>query len=407
MAGKAAGKQPSAAVAAAAAPIVADLSVDAAQTAPHDVVRLAEMVATAPERFARPDGEVTSLSKAASKMMFDLCECSGCVCVLDLLLTPPFAAVESEQLALPHLSALLHSTFPAIEPTPITRGGKKRKRQSSNGGSASGSLISSYHSLFEPTPLSELVVDGMTPEQMWAQLELRGQKLEKLISSIIQVEQPADDDDEDDEDEEEFDENDPAGRKLVHSLAELDDAEMRALGLDPAMRDELMGMEEEYDDDEFGSDEEDDGADGYPGTSDLSDEDAGEISFEPLLTEAQQQRRKAAAEAAEMGRLRSQTRLHRLMAAQSGQDDGEGLDEEDWEDDDMLDNEEEDEEDDDGIDHELVGMMNTGSDQEEDDEDDGEDEDEETAEMAEHRRRISILDNLDAPGGAASASRKA
>lgn len=315
----------------------------------------------------------------------------------------------SEEVAVPLLAALLRETFPPVEPVPgpgASKGkGKKRKR-------GAPAALPAHHELFPPTPLSELVVDGMSAEQLWEQLELRGAKIERLIGAVVQTEggeQEGEDEEDEDEDmpkgrpfragaedgsdEDEFDSDEEQDeQKLVHSIAELSDAEMRALGLDPAMRDEYMSMADE--DDSDGSDAESE-EHGYPGTSDLSDEeDAAEISFEPLLSEKEQQARKAAAEAAELGRLRSETRQRRMRM---GKD---------------PDAEDSDEESDEGIDPELAAMMDPsyGEDDEEEDEDEeagSGSESEEDPEVAEHRRRASILDNLDEPGSSvAGSSRK-
>jgi U3 small nucleolar RNA-associated protein MPP10 len=332
----------------------------------------------------------------------------GLLCPAD---APAHTAIASEEAALPSLTALLRETFPPVEPVPGPGAGKGKKRKRD-----AKAALPAHHELFPPTPLSELVVDGMSAEQLWEQLELRGAKLERLLSAVVQeeeVKQDGDDEEdeedmpkgrpykagaEDDSDEDEYDseeEEEQEGQKLVHSIAELSDAEMRALGLDPAMRDEYMFM---ADGDSDGSD--DDSEDhGYPGTSDLSDDDADEVSFEPLLSEKEQQARKAAAEAAELGRLRSETRQRRIRM---GKD---------------PDAEDSDEEDDDGMDPELAAMMDASYGEADEDEDDEEEEDDEEAgsgseseedpEVAEHRRRASILDNLDEPGSSvAGPSRK-
>lgn len=170
----------------------------------------------------------------------------------------------------------------------------------------------------------------MTEDQIWTQLEYRGKAIEQVLSSILvsvgaapdQEEdgaEPADDVEMkksklelDDEEEEE---------EMINNLAALSEVELKAIGIDPEMRDRLLagyGNDDNFDDEDFAPDPdeqdediEDEYAHGYPGASDISsDEEEGagsskRVYFEPLKTEKEQRRKKAEAERKELQRIRS------------------------------------------------------------------------------------------------------
>lgn len=238
--------------------------------------------------------------------------------------------------------------------------------------------------LFAPTPLSELTTEGMSLAQVWEQVEVRNAKMCALLDTVVVQEQ--NDEEESGKEEDVLDEVDKTKRRkgvrlgdddeeqVVRSLQDLNDADLRSLGLDPRRRAQLAAMEEEHgwedeeDDEEEESDEEEEG---YAGASDLSDSDeySGKVVKEPLMSEKQQMKNKAAAEARERRRMRSQARIAQMM----GQDDDQEEEEED----------------------------------EEEDEEEGEEEDEEHEEDQEEEQDAaptSILDSLDAPGTSSSSS---
>ncbi|PWN43789.1 Mpp10 protein [Ceraceosorus guamensis] len=303
------------------------------------------------------------------------------------------------------MTPFLHDNFPT-EVARSTRAGKKRKRPTH---------ASAHHPLFDPTPLESLTVQGMSSDQIWTQLELRGVKLEKLIKGIVSVEGGEVEEEEEEEEEEkpagkpfkrsanrteEEDEDDEGesaagGRKIVHSLDELSDAELRALGVDPSMRSELQSYASHSDSE---SDKSSDSGEGYAGASDLSDlEESRDISYEPLLDEREQQKRKEALIMAEYARTRAQKKALK-EAGMHVEDDSES-DEEGEED--------ETDEEDENIDPELRQMLlaNRRAAEEEDEEEERESEEEEDAKAKEERRRASILDNLDEPGSSVSNGR--
>ncbi|CAO1624037.1 unnamed protein product [Parajaminaea phylloscopi] len=304
-------------------------------------------------------------------------------------------ALSSESSSLKHIGAFLRDTL-GVESSTATRSGKKRKRQAQP--------TTAHHSLFPPTPLDQLVTDGMTEDTIWSQLDYRGQAIENVLSKILisTGALPEDDDDlgEDDlsnvpEDEaskrarkREADED--ATEEVVNNLAQLSDAELRALGIDPRLRDDfLQGMDadaEETDDVDFepgpdgdDDDEEGDAGEGYPGASDLSsDEEAADyepgaskkVYFAPLRTEKQQRRKKEADERREMERVRRLSSMRSTFAN------------------------DEDDEDDEESSSDEQGLEDSEEDADEEDVDE-----DESGPSAPTRTAKSLLDSLDDDGG--------
>lgn len=339
--------------------------------------KLADLIMQEPHRFAlHGDPQLASNGLEALKALFDF-------------------SLETENLAIPPIAATLHSTFPDDEVVDdSTKAGSKRKRKNAK-------KNTNVHRLFEQTPLSELSVDGMSAGQVWDQMELRNAKVSTLLDAIIVTEQP-EDEDADEEDEDGEDEMEGWGKsddgvakdeviskkdnkraklgqseedeeEIVNNLDKLSDAELRSIGIDPSQRKDFESAikEGQFDDSEE-EEESDDDAHGYPGASDLSDDDelSGVILTEPLLSEAEQQKRKAEIEAREQRQMRSQRQFAKVMKKMQG-----GSEEDDSDDEDEEEEEEEEEDDDDDGDY-------NGSDEEEEEE----------------RRKRGILDNLDEEG---------
>ncbi|PWN34876.1 Mpp10-domain-containing protein [Meira miltonrushii] len=346
--------------------------------------KLADLIMQEPHRFAlHGDPQLASSGLEALKALFDF-------------------SLETENLAIPPIAATLHSTFPDDEVVDeSTKAGSKRKRKNAK-------KNTNVHRLFEQTPLTELSVDGMSAGQVWDQMELRNAKVSTLLDAIIVTEQPEDEDaDEEDEDDEEemegwgksadgvakdevmskkdnkrakLDQSEEDEEEIVNNLDKLTDAELRSIGIDPSQRQDFeSAIKEGQFDDSEDEEESDDDAHGYPGASDLSDDDelSGVILTEPLLSEAEQQKRKAEIEAREQRQMRSQRQFAKMMKRMQG-----GPEEDDS--DDEEEEEEEDEEDDDDEDQDY-----NGSDEEEEEEE---------------RRKRSILDNLDEEGESSSTS---
>lgn len=280
---------------------------------PHldQAAQLAELIATEPERLANGDAFISALSVNALKQIFDY-------------------SVQSEKQSIPSICAFIDAVAPSAELVEqrISRSAGKRKR---------GQNEPVPPPRFEGTPLEELVTDGMNSRQLWEQIDLKASKMSAVVErffaqGLIREEEEDDDegeedgteeasrkagpsrsrlrdaDDDSDLDEEDDsdmsdDDMDPEEERV--RLSQLSDADLRALGVDPAYRDQFLaemaenpGAYEEDESDEEGS--------AYAGASDISDGDPTEVFYEPLKTEAEQRQRKEEQEMAMLPRLRSQ-----------------------------------------------------------------------------------------------------
>ncbi|SNX87237.1 related to MPP10 - component of the U3 small nucleolar ribonucleoprotein [Melanopsichium pennsylvanicum] len=304
---------------------------------------LAELIAAQPERLANPDATISALSLHALKQMFDY-------------------SVQSEQASIPSISAFIQTVTPktGLLEQRASRSAGKRKR---------GQASASDPPLFEGTPLDELVTDGMNSRQLWEQIDLKAAKMSNIVErffaqGLIQEEQDQDQDeqdsskkagpsrsrsrsdhdhdsdldddqyldDDDMSDEEDFDPEEERVR-----LSQLSDAELRSIGVDPALRDQfLASLADDADEDEDSDDQDS----GYPGASDISDGDPTEIFHEPLKTEAEQLQRKEEQELGMLPRLRSQVDDDEDEQVSEVSEDEEDVDEDD---EDSEDEEEQDE----------------------------------------------------------------
>lgn len=294
----------------------------------------------------------------------------------------------SEHSSLPPIAAFLRDTLDAeAAETRSSSKSAKRKRKDVKG--------SPHHQLFPPTPLDGLVTDGMSDDNIWQQLEFRGAAIEQVLSKILVstgAAPEADDDDEEADDEVSKKAKTDALREdedeeMVHDLNSMSDAELRAIGIDPSMRQQLLdGIDDQGFED---GDEEEEGEDlGYPGASDYSsdeDEPAGSskrVYYEPLRTEREQRRKKEEDERKEMERVARLTSMRRKMGIPDDDEDDED-DEGDFEDEEAdLDEEDEDDEAEVEVESELESEM-----------------DEDTNPAPASKAPRSILDSLDNDAG--------
>ncbi|CBQ73442.1 related to MPP10-component of the U3 small nucleolar ribonucleoprotein [Sporisorium reilianum SRZ2] len=316
--------------------------------------QLAELVATEPERLANADAPLSALSVHALKQLFD-------------------HSIHTEELAVPAIRDFIGTVTPKTDALDqrASRSGGKRKR---------GSNAAAPPPQFEGTPLDELITDGMDARQLWEQIDLKAAKMSNIVEryfaqGLLREEQEEeeeeeeqqqannragpsrsrsrsthdDDDDDDSEEEEEEDDNDISGdygeededddddvdpEEERVRLSQLSDADLRALGIDPAYRDELLAeIADQGDDDDEDSDDE---GSPYAGASDVSDGDPTEVFYEPLKTEAEQLQRKEEQEMGMLPRLRSQV----------GHDDDDDEDDDDMSEDEAMDQDEESSDDD-------------------------------------------------------------
>ncbi|PWZ03784.1 Mpp10-domain-containing protein [Testicularia cyperi] len=294
---------------------------------------LANLIAQQPERLATIDDGVRSLSVEALKEIFDF-------------------SLLTERDAVSPISAFIESVMPQAE-LHEQRASRQRKRK--RGSNATNGTAK----LFDSTPLPELFTEGMQANQLWEQIDLKGIKMSGLmekffVQDALQEEEEdeevdsdpkrlqsgrslhedddddEDDDSDDDEDEMDDDEDDDEREEKV-KLSDLSDADLRALGIDPSIRDQLLR------DEEGGDSESDDEGSAYAGASDISDGDPTEVFYEPLKTEAEQLRRKEEQEGGMLPRLRSQVQNDWDEDSDSLNDDE--LDDEDLQDDDEDGNE--------------------------------------------------------------------
>ncbi|KAG8931489.1 hypothetical protein FRC02_002668 [Tulasnella sp. 418] len=127
---------------------------------PKLIYEIAVAVEKRPELFAAGDTNVNSKALEATKFLFD-------------------RAVVSESNATSHINSLLSSLKPDYGPT--TRSAAKRKQSPPP-----------PPNTFRPTPLDSLFVQGMAPEQVWEQLELRTKNICGVLDALIEREEPLD-----------------------------------------------------------------------------------------------------------------------------------------------------------------------------------------------------------------------
>ncbi|KIY52772.1 Mpp10 protein, partial [Fistulina hepatica ATCC 64428] len=109
--------------------------------------------------FVDGNEDIRAAALAAAKFVFDL-------------------ALSSEAAAVPQVNDLLACLIPAEAPQTRSQS-KKRKRTPSPPRPAAK---------FEPTPLSELLINGMDEDQIWAQLDLRGKNVSEMLKHAFEGE---------------------------------------------------------------------------------------------------------------------------------------------------------------------------------------------------------------------------
>ncbi|KAI1797849.1 Mpp10 protein [Ganoderma leucocontextum] len=195
---------------------------------PSQLENLSKLIGEKPEVLATGSKDLRKAALHATKFIYDL-------------------ALTTEKEASGKVNDLLISISPSYAPktrsqTANADGSRKRKRGSSPPPAPEPTVP-----ILKDTPLAELLVDGMSDEQIWAELELRAQTvcdvLNYALDGPVQEGEGGEEGNEDDEDEEE-DDREQRLKEMRQAL--LDE------GFDPA---DLEGMELDEDDDE---DEEDD-----------------------------------------------------------------------------------------------------------------------------------------------------
>ncbi|BGP12231.1 hypothetical protein JCM10213_007489 [Rhodosporidiobolus nylandii] len=106
-------------------------------------------------------------------------------------------ALESEALSFPHLSTLLASLTPTAGPSTRSASAARADAQQD-----------APRATLEVTPITELTTDGMDPEMIWEQMELRGRTVANLMESMFAEEAEPEDEEGGEFD---FDEDEEAG----------------------------------------------------------------------------------------------------------------------------------------------------------------------------------------------------
>ncbi|KAF8216204.1 U3 small nucleolar ribonucleoprotein complex, subunit Mpp10 [Mycena galopus ATCC 62051] len=146
---------------------------------PKECITLTNLIQTQPTCFsASGSNAVNAAALDATKYVFDL-------------------SLEAENESRPHIVEFLSSLGPAQAPQTRSQASKKRKR-----GSTSPSPPPTS-SLFEPTPIASLFVDGMDDDQIWAQLDLRLKPVCDMLELALDAD-PSQEAELDDSDADEF-----------------------------------------------------------------------------------------------------------------------------------------------------------------------------------------------------------
>ncbi|KAI0348039.1 Mpp10 protein [Trametopsis cervina] len=126
---------------------------------PTELLALSTRIDEKPESFATGNKDIQLAALQAAKYVFDI-------------------ALKSEA----HSRAQIAQLLSALSPTaaPQTRSQAKRK---ANGAAPAKTRVAPQ---FEETPLPELCTNGMDEGQVWAQMELRGQKLCRVLEFALQ-----------------------------------------------------------------------------------------------------------------------------------------------------------------------------------------------------------------------------
>ncbi|EIW64701.1 Mpp10 protein [Trametes versicolor FP-101664 SS1] len=199
---------------------------------PPQLESLSKLIAEQPEALATGADDLRRTALEAAKYIFDL-------------------ALQTEERSRIIVNDLLTSIAP--ENAPETRS-QKRKR-----GKTPSPQPETVINLMKETPIGELFVDGMSDEQVWAQLELRAQNMCEVLDYALDG--PAEGAESDSEDDE---------RKLKKMRQALIDE-----GFDPAELEDL-GLDEGDSEDEEDSEDDDEDEDDDEEEDEESEEDDGE-----------------------------------------------------------------------------------------------------------------------------------
>ena len=181
--------------------------------------------------------------------------------------------MQSEAASISHINELLSSLHHSL--APVTRSKSKANEKKDP--------AAVPRALFEPTPLASLVVEGMDEDQVWAQLDLRVQKVADALHFVLENGELGNEEDQDgsEEDEGEDDEDDLDNERLKDVLRALEngeDVDFDALGYDMDVDDILE--DDDSDPNEEGSQDEE--YESGEGTGSELEEEEGDEGVTPL-----------------------------------------------------------------------------------------------------------------------------
>ncbi len=234
---------------------------------PEQLETLVKMIEEKPEALATGNEDLRKAALNATKYVYDLGECLNYLWLVCKLTHQ--VALRTEKDACSRVNDLLTSISPSYAPQTRSQAAdssRKRKR-----GSQSPPPPDKAAPLLRETPLTELIVDGMSDEQVWAELELRAHNVCDILNHALDGPIPGRESGEEEEDESGDEEEEEHELKKMRQ-ALLDE------GFDP---DELDGMGFDEDDEEDEEDSEDD----QSGESDEYGAGDGEVELSELVEE--------------------------------------------------------------------------------------------------------------------------
>ncbi|KZT74654.1 Mpp10 protein [Daedalea quercina L-15889] len=194
---------------------------------PPQLERLTLLIDEKPEALALGDNDLRVEALKATKYLYDL-------------------ALKSEAQSRGHIVDLLSSISPSLAP-------QTRSQTAARHQNAQPELHEEAPD-FEPTPVTELFIEGMDGDQIWSQMELRAENVCRALQYALDGMDEGAEDEEEDEEEEEGD--DEARMEMMRQAMERgEDIDMELDGMDVGVED---GTDDAEAEDESENESEDD-----------------------------------------------------------------------------------------------------------------------------------------------------
>lgn len=148
---------------------------------------LSQLVERQPESFASGSQDISATALKVAKIIFDLCMFSFAL-VSRTITSYSFTAIQSELASRSHINDLISSLEPSHAPQTRSQVQAEGKRKRSSTPPFKPEIT------FEITPLSSLFVEGMTEDQVWAQLDLRTKNICDILDLALVGEEEEDGD---------------------------------------------------------------------------------------------------------------------------------------------------------------------------------------------------------------------